>query len=980
MHRLPPVVLASLVLLAPRARGEPCTVTDDDTANGTFSCPIDAPGAPCLFDGLRVSGCTPTNDDFYTFAGNGYSVVADGDVYGQGPRQGFRVAGALSLVFAVENGCRVVTTGHSDDPQRTLPVEDSGLVVDGQGSVTLNGGYLDPDTVAFHPTRPSTYLYVGDLEPCGDGSDCDHGDNRSILRIEWPDARYGGLDGDAGPRMGDVLAAAEPGDLVCFRDPQTTDAIAYAQSGACYVITSLDPSEPAALELDVRQGAIERSGYPLDRRNLARCTVIDAQLCEDRRTACVQDADCLGADRIVGGTGASADIGAGRCHGAGLGFGDRLTLDLGANASCAALFGAGDRGEAQHWIRARLGADPGFPGEQRRIVASRFLDGWQEIRVFPPFAAPPQLGEVVFADHGIRSGDPFWIVRPVRFSDHRLAAMPAPITTAGAALAQDQAGGIVVPNGTLHLVAAHLDRYFSATITYTGGRFGTLQDLALSDTTCRHQGGQCAALGTMLGVRQGATFAVDTASVSGGPSQRCAGAEDDDCGKAFHSNSGSGGALVLREIAARHLGDDCVASHDPTLVASLTHIECAGMADVAGSAQCIEFDGPTYVDGLVCADMLRGDDAIQLFPTATGEARNVVVLGGGAGGGSVFGVQSRGVRFQGFVLLGSNLFDSGDDTFYTLVPLDVDGFWVQDVDIGPVARTGTRILQGNVSVRNGAFVRVRLFGDNAGGTIQALATGPVQPMPGVGVLSNVAFVDVEIEVDPANPGSQDFTILQRPNHQGAAARFEHLAFVSNRAWDGAEGLVRLLGVTGPCASPQCTSTITHRNHLFYAPRMRPSPQIAWQEEVVDGGGDYWNVTLEGDFCFRTAASDYGASTVGPWFDLCEAAGTCRRLHPLQTDLVAPQDWLPRVDTPAGSTCGAAGVKRGDEAPGVDLHWALSRIGGRPLRMRDPVPSCGFGMGVLLVLPPLFWLQRAHRRRGSQGARGGGPGTTRRGGG
>lgn len=584
--RLSLPLCAAWLLVAPRAAAEACTVTDDATPHGTFSCPSNADGAACFFSGLLVTGCIPTNDDSYVFTGSGYTVVATGNVYGRGPLQRFQVNGALSLLCSAANGCFDFTAGHSDDAPRTMPVMDSGLVVNGGGTVTLNGSYLNPATGAFQSTRPSDYMHVGDIEPCGDGSQCDVAANRSIMRIEWPEDRYDDVE--------DLLERVDPGDLLCFRDPVTTDQQTFAQAAACYVVTHISLSDPIALEFDVRQGAIDRSGFPLARRNLAKCTVIDSQLCEDQHTACDEDADCLGADRVRGGSGANADLGVGRCLGAPLGHGDRVTLDLDAEPSCAALFGADNRGEAQHWIRTRLGAAPGSPGKQRRIIDSHFVDGasqWQEIEVYPPVSPRPGLGEVLFADHGIRAGDPFWIVRPVRFSDSRLAALAAPITTANAAIQQDQAAGIVVQNGTLNLIAAHLDRYFSATVTSASGRFGTLQDLMLSDATCRQQSGNCAALGTVTAVGSGATFTVDTASISGGPSQLCSAPPTEDCGKGFHSNSGSGGTLTLKEIAARHLGDDCVASHDTTLVANLTHVDCQGMADHAGSAQCIEFDG-----------------------------------------------------------------------------------------------------------------------------------------------------------------------------------------------------------------------------------------------------------------------------------------------------------------------------------------------------------------------------------------------------
>jgi hypothetical protein len=893
-------VLLLLVLAPPRgAEGALCTLIGV-APEATFSCPSASAGSACVAAGFDATGCPggPRNTDIIQFEGSGYAIRADGNIHGQGPSARLVVDGP-SFHCRVADGCELVTLGHSTATPRSSPGIYQGLIVDGGGRVTLQGQYLDPADGAWRDTRPSHFLRVGRLEPCGAGGSCDSDAGRNTMRLAWAAGEAGS---DARP-IAELLAAARPDDLVCFRDADPDDAWAPADHPFCYRILAVagDPLGTSYLEYDVRQGAIERSGWGLARRGLARCTVLDAQRCEDG-TPCSEDATCAG-------------VGAGRCLGAPLGVGDAVTVALARNASCASLFDADHRGEALHFVRVG-GSEPGG-GDPFKIVRSRRLergtDDWAELRVFPAFDRPVALGEELLLDYGVQPGDPFWILRPVRVTDARLAALPAPIASP---LLEDQAANVAVVDGTLSATAAHFDRLYN-TMLGVEGHYGTIQDVWFSDTTCRSQSGSCAAIGTQNNTGSGASFTLDTVAMTGGPSQRCQNGVED-CGKGTHSNGVGDDVVVIREMGARHLGDDCVASHDTTMTYDIRHLHCAGLADDAGSAECIEFDGTVRVDGLICADLRSDFDDVISFPepTASGWVHDVLVFGGRPDTGIFGGRFEDQVRFEDVVLLGLEFTVMPK----RLVPLEVDRFWIQDVD----GSAGLRLVsEANRVVRNGAFVRIH-------DTSPAAALSATPAREAAAVLSNVAFVDVD-----GSPAVAHATLARStgPTGQVIAAVYEHLAFVATRRWE-AGGLSRLFGFE---STGGAGNHVLHRNYLFAAPFLAGGTSAAWET-----GAEGWTETAEGDFCFWTNAPDHDAE-IGAVLDAMEAAGKGRRIRDQEPDFPGAAGYWPRVDTPKWSVCGHAGVKRGVQAPGVPYDWSLSKIRGVSLKMDGSLgqrPTCG----------------------------------------
>ncbi len=70
------------------------------------------------------------------------------------------------------------------------------------------------------------------------------------------------------------LAAVSPGDVACFFDPDPADLRVGADAGNCYDVTQIvSLGAEYALELDVRQGQYDQSGFPLARRHIQGLTL-----------------------------------------------------------------------------------------------------------------------------------------------------------------------------------------------------------------------------------------------------------------------------------------------------------------------------------------------------------------------------------------------------------------------------------------------------------------------------------------------------------------------------------------------------------------------------------------------------------------------------------------------------------------------------------------------------------------------------------
>jgi len=883
-----PVLL--LLLAAADVRAETCVLSGTP---GTFSCPTastygTSPGASCTVTTLTVTGCTPTNDD--TFNCDGTTCTANGDLLGQGPSQRFAAINGGDIVCRVEDGCDTVTTG---SVAKTAGAANpaAGLVAIGSGStVTLNGEYLNPATAAFQTARPSTYLYVGNLEPCGNSGDCDTSTNNTVMRLAWRASKNDEAGQDATGNDGDTLLDSNinaittrtgtvSGDLVCFRDPNTADDMAATDSPFCYEITAKGATPGGNneyyVEFDVRQGAIDRAGLLLAERLLAKCTV----------------------------------------DGTPAGFRDKITFSTSDNTSCNALFNADSAAVGWAYVRVGLsGENPGRPYKITRVDDEAPGANQTTVTIFPPLDRPLADNDTVYIDYGWMPGDAFWVIRPVRVADRRMDALTVPITNTQAT-EQDEAGGLYADNaGVLNLTAARIDRMYSDTAT-NDGDIGTRQDVWYSDTTSREEGTS----GVVIGFEgtNADPVTMDSIAITGGPSQGCRTGGQPACQHSI--NMDGGGLKIFREIGIRHNGDDGITAAGP---AEVTHYISQSGADGWDSGSCIEPTAGTHLyRGIVCGDEMHADTGVTFsIPTGvTGTVDDILIYGPGES--KPFGVTtaSTEMRFSNLVLLATDI--GNPAVAAPLVPEYVNKFWIQDVQY-PDGTTQQRISDADstVEITDGAFVDIRQADAANNGMMFAPSVASTNTK-----LSNVALVNFTT----AAGGS---FWMHRPVANAVNATIENVTFWNNVTAGTVANKLLAAGFTS--ANP---GTITYRNLLFAG--FIPSGQVAFDEAT-----DTPTKVIYGDNCFFTYASaaqmDHYDGAADTLLTTAESGGVGRRIRDRDPQMVDPYAYFPRVDTKPGSPCGNAGVKRGKQAPGVAMGWALSKVHGVSLKMDDSLGTRG----------------------------------------
>ena len=172
-----------------------------------------------------------------------------------------------------------------------LALGDLGLDCRGGSLCRLHGKYRsygqsapalldDPDTGSF--------FRAGRVQPCGLAG-CGVTPERVAFTWQQVSAPNG---------LRESLAAVKPGDVACFFDPDPTDLRVGADSGNCYEVTQANVSGTEyALELDVRQGQYDQSGFPLARRHVQALTLAsDAGAGE--RTIRVEPSNAISSDGL----------------------------------------------------------------------------------------------------------------------------------------------------------------------------------------------------------------------------------------------------------------------------------------------------------------------------------------------------------------------------------------------------------------------------------------------------------------------------------------------------------------------------------------------------------------------------------------------------------------------------------------------------------------------------------------------------------
>jgi len=878
-------LLALLVLSTP-ADAETCVLT----GTGTLQCPTNTAAAACTKTGVTVTGCgtdgsTMDNSDIFDIQG---TVTANGNLYGQGALQVFKVSTGGDLLCRVADGCNIITFGYDNSGGRAsdgFATMTNGLVATGAGStITLQGSYLSPTAATFSATKPTTHFYAGDVLPCGATTACDTSTNNTLMRIQWNVNKHDEAKGTDGDTVIDTaLAAIDPakGDVICWRDPNEADDVAATDSPFCYRITGASGTGPNYyLEFDVRQGAIDRVGMLLAERNLAKCTVDLA-------------------------TGAASP------------YRDKITFTTADNTSCAALLTAD--GIAEGWAYVRVGRasqDPGRPFKITRVDDESPGAGQTTVTIFPPLDRGLADNETVEIDYGWMPGDAFWILRPVHVSDARLAALSTPITDTQATQ-QDQAGNVRVDaGGELTMSATWIDRVYSTTAT-ASGLYGTLEDVWFSDATSREQGTSGVVLG-FEGINAD-DVTLHRLAISGGPSQSCRTAPTANACQHGLNLSG-GGLLVASEIGVRHNGDDGVV-RGSTSRWNVRHYVAQSGARLQSSGSCIEFSGTGTVDGIACMDeMAAGASAFEVGASGTGEIRDSLSLGGGQGF-PVIQSPSSTLRFKNYVSL-ANDSDLTETVPVTRLPRYVTGFWVQDMQFMNGSGSIRWMSSSNedvIEMRDGVLVDLRI--PYSGAT--TLAFTPASPTLAT-VMSNVAMVDIR------NTGAVAHTLMSRSSVAGQNTLLDHLAFVV-RAKGITAATNKILSAAGTAAG-----TVIFKDLLFSGTLGNYGGNPSWEEV----GGGVPSMSTRGDMCFYTytldgaQALDHYSAVIDGFLDTMEAGGLGQRHRDRDPQFVDEFAYFPRVDTKPGSPCGNAGVKRGAQAPGVKYNWPLSKIHGVSLKMDD----------------------------------------------
>jgi hypothetical protein len=594
--------------------------------------------------GWNCGGGAPEASDHF-FVPAGVTVTLVGDVL-QDPLStgGVTVAAGGTLRASVSPATGAIT----------LALGSLGLAC--SGTCELAGGYrtasLSPPSIVSALDAPGTSWRVGDVVPCG--GDCTA--RSHVVRFAW----------DASPKLEHSLARIAPGeDVACFWDPAPDDASASAEVNQCWAVVGTGASAGEVwLELDVRQGSRDQAGFPLARRAIHQVTHALPVQPGDRHV-------------VVDSTLLAGPLENGRFVGRWLRF-------------------AGEGGRALDTPLKILASEDGGAAGDTIVLGD-------------PRGAPEAHAalEPAWIDHGFASGDPFFVMAPVRIASATVQPGDSPVQILGALDARS-----VFFDGVRQVVCS--------------GCAFQLREYWLADPTAGH--------GSALELTNTLDAIVERGCQSGGDSRAAF-----DRTHAFHVPSNAN--LRVSDLSIRHHGDDAVGMGSAETSATFDRIHVASRSDHADSCNCVSISGGhphrVAMRDVVCEDATDDDWNFQIAIGAGGAATLEGALVW-AGRGTLTGNSSpQLLEVRDLTLLGVD-----SQVQSPLLPESVEGFVIRDSIQRQVAGTGDACLSNPgtpFSVRDGILRDVRI-------------AGPTYCLLSEGVLENVAFVNARGDDDFCSVG------------------------------------------------------------------------------------------------------------------------------------------------------------------------------------------------------------------------------------
>lgn len=269
-----------LMVCASGAQAETCTVDTTATMSNITTVSV---GSSATW------GCTPSADDNFVVTGS-LTITGAWTQDGITASTGLRVASGGTLTVDVSTAAIV------------LSLNDLGLDIDSGGTANLRGMYRNYGLTTLSSSLTSANQFtVGTLKPCDPGGgSINCATDPSVMRFEYDAATYNESNGVSGldTNIETGIGAITTNDVLCFYDPDTTDKQGYGEAGYCYAISAAGDSVDAyGIEINVRQGTADSSGYPLARRDIQASTVGTTFVAGTRNIA-VGAAAIISADRI----------------------------------------------------------------------------------------------------------------------------------------------------------------------------------------------------------------------------------------------------------------------------------------------------------------------------------------------------------------------------------------------------------------------------------------------------------------------------------------------------------------------------------------------------------------------------------------------------------------------------------------------------------------------------------------------------------
>lgn len=608
---------------------------------------------------------------------NGYSVSITGNITQNGTAgAGITVNSGGTLTAAVSTARITVTLGQNG---LTCAVGSTCTFAGRFRSYGVNGPttYADPDTSA------GRYFKFGDPLPCitGVAAACTAGVN---YRVNYPAAKYDVSSGTSWDKFTDTsLSAIAAGEELCFFDPAPgVSGYVGADVNNCYTVTG---SSTTTLDFSPRQGAVDQAGYPLTRRDVT-AAVLAAAVTRGSRAFTMTSTTAITRNTMLRG----------------------------------------------RWVRFK---PSGGAPDSRPYKILTSVDGGGGNDSFTigdvrGFARDIAATDEAFIDYGWETGDPFFIMIPVRF------------TTATVAVDTDSKVsllGTVSANGVV----------FEDTYQVSVGP----DDLLSDRTPATISAWKNIIVRDMRAATQALTIGTHNGAVDVGPLNIVGGSTVAGSDISYRVRY-NGSNLSFHDISARYGGDDCfVGQENGSYVEdqnaiTITRAHCGPATDTADSGNMYDADPPsgkytsvTAVDG-VCDDCASKDlSAVVSWTSAAGGVSNVYganLMGWGthAGFGNNLPVTAgSSSSFKNIMLVGQ-IDDPGASAVSSanLVPAYVDGFVVRDNVINRAASGTARLFHtAHKSVKNGFFYNVDSI---------STSTNNISSMPLDGIVENVAFIDV----------------------------------------------------------------------------------------------------------------------------------------------------------------------------------------------------------------------------------------------